>query len=119
MRTLYTIALLVASNTFMTLAWYGHLKWKNAALLQNKFGIIGIVLASWGIAFFEYCMAVPANRIGYGVYSAAQLKTLQEIITLVIFTFFSFLVLEETPNMKTILGFCLIGLGSFFIFQPK
>ena len=74
---------------------------------------------SWGIAFFEYCMAVPANRIGYGVYSAAQLQTLQEIITLVIFTFFSFLVLEETPSMKTILGFCLIGLGSFFIFQPK
>ncbi len=64
-------------------------------------------------------MAVPANRIGYGVYSAAQLKTLQEVITLVIFTFFSFLFLEETPNMKTILGFCLIGLGSFFIFQPK
>ena len=106
------ILLLCASNFFMTCAWYGHLKFTRVSLPLAIF-------VSWAIALFEYCLAVPANRIGYGFYSAAQLKTLQEIITLVIFMIFSFLVLDETPNMRTILGFSLIGLGSFFIFQPK
>ena len=85
---LLTIGLLVASNVFMTFAWYGHLKYKTSALW------IAIV-ASWGIAFFEYCLAVPANRIGHQVYSAAELKTMQEVITLLVFAVFSVLYLGE------------------------
>jgi hypothetical protein len=96
----------------MTCAWYGHLKFPKISLPLAIF-------MSWGIAFFEYCMAVPANRIGYGVYSAAQLKTLQEIITLVIFTFFSFFVLEETPNMKTIFRFLSYRLRLLLHFSAK
>lgn len=106
------ILLLCVSNLFMTTAWYGHLKFP-------KLSMPAAILLSWSIALIEYCLAVPANRIGYGAYSAAQLKTFQEIITLVIFAGFSALVLGEVPNVRTLFGFALIAVGSFFIFQSK
>ena len=87
-RTITPIFLLLISNIFMTFAWYGHLKFKSTALWV-------VILVSWGIALFEYCFQVPANRIGYGVYNAAQLKTIQEVITLVVFSFFSVFYLKE------------------------
>lgn len=104
------IVLLVASNVFMTFAWYGHLKYPNQPLML-------VVLASWGIAFFEYCLAVPANRIGHQVYSAAELKTMQEVITLVVFAFFSTFFLKEALTMNHIVGFAFIALGAFFVFK--
>lgn len=106
------ILLLCVSNLFMTTAWYGHLKFP-------KLTMPAAVLMAWSIALLEYCLAVPANRIGYGVYSAAQLKTFQEIITLVVFAGFSAFVLGEVPNVRTLFGFMLIAAGSFFIFQSK
>jgi len=105
------ILMLVASNVFMTFAWYGHLKFKAAPLLI-------VILAAWSIAFFEYCLAVPANRIGHAVYSAAQLKTIQEIITLIVFVGFSVLYLKEPIGWNHLLGFAFIALGAFFIFRP-
>lgn len=104
------ILMLVASNVFMTFAWYGHLKYKGSPLL------IAIV-ASWAIAFFEYCLAVPANRIGSEVYSTAQLKTIQEVITLVVFAAFSVLYLKEPLGWNHAVGFALIVGGAFFIFH--
>ncbi len=104
------VVLLVASNVFMTLAWYGHLKFGNKPLLL-------VVVVSWGIAFFEYCLAVPANRIGHQVYSAAQLKTLQEVITLVVFAGFSVLYLGERLTLNHAVGFALIALGAWFVFR--
>jgi uncharacterized protein (DUF486 family) len=104
------IILLFVSNIFMTLAWYGHLKYKTSPLL------IAIV-ASWGIAFIEYCFAVPANRIGHQVYSAAELKTMQEIITLLVFAGFSVLYLGEKISWNHLVGFALIAGGAYFIFQ--
>jgi uncharacterized protein (DUF486 family) len=106
------ILLLVASNVFMTLAWYGHLKFKAAPLTL-------VILASWGIAFVEYCLAVPANRIGHEVYSAAQLKTMQEVITLVIFAIFSVVYLKEQITWNHAVGFTLIAAGAFFVFQGR
>ena len=106
------ILLLLASNVFMTFAWYGHLKYKSAPLLV-------VILVSWGIAFFEYCLAVPANRIGHEVYSAAQLKTIQEVITLVVFAVFSVVVLKEQLSWNHAIGFALIAAGAFFIFQGR
>ncbi|QGM99115.1 DMT family protein [Methylocystis parvus] len=106
------IILLCVSNFFMTAAWYGHLKFPRLSLPQA-------IMMGWIIALFEYCLAVPANRIGYGVYSAAQLKTIQEVVTLVIFTVFSFLVLGEAPTWRTMLGFSLIAAGAFFVFETK
>jgi uncharacterized protein len=85
-----TIGLLLASNVFMTFAWYGHLKFKETALVT-------VILISWGIAFFEYCLMVPANRIGHGHFTAAELKTIQEVITLSVFAVFSVLYLKEPP----------------------
>ena len=108
--TLLPILMLFASNVFMTFAWYGHLKFKDHALPM-------VVLASWGIAFFEYWLAVPANRWGNAVYSTAQLKTIQEIITLVVFAGFSVLYLKEPLTMNHIVGFLLIAGGAFFIFK--
>ena len=96
------IMLLTVSNIFMTFAWYGHLKHKSTALWA-------VILISWGIAFFEYCFQVPANRIGSYVYSAAQLKTIQEIITLVVFSAFSVLYLKEEFRWNYLAGFVLIG----------
>lgn len=105
-----TICLLIASNVFMTFAWYGHLKFKTASLIT-------VILISWGIAFFEYCLMVPANRIGHGTFSAAELKTIQEVITLAVFAVFSVLYLREPLHWNHLLGFACIGLGAFFIFH--
>lgn len=94
----------------MTLAWYGHLKFKAMPLYI-------VVLASWGIALVEYCLAVPANRMGHGVYSAAELKTIQEVITLLVFAVFSVVYLKEPLGWNHALGFTLIALGAWCIFQ--
>lgn len=104
-----TVLLLIASNLFMTLAWYGHLKFKAAPLLT-------VILASWGIAFFEYCLQVPANRIGHSHFSAAELKTMQEVITLIVFALFSWLYLNEPLTLRHGLGFLLIAAGAACIF---
>ena len=106
------IALLVASNAFMTFAWYGHLKFKATPLW-------GAVLVSWGIAFLEYWFAVPANRIGSQAYSAAELKTMQEVITLLVFAGFSVLYLKEPIGWHHLVGFALIAAGAFFIFAGR
>ncbi len=103
------IVLLIGSNLFMTVAWYGHLKFKESPLLL-------VILASWAIAFVEYCLAVPANRIGHAVYSAAELKTMQEVITLVMFAGFSVWVLGEPLTWKHAIGFTLIAIGAAVIF---
>ena len=103
------IVLLIGSNLFMTVAWYGHLKFKESPLLL-------VILASWAIAFVEYCLAVPANRIGHAVYSAAELKTMQEVVTLVIFAGFSVWVLGEPLTWKHAIGFTLIAVGAGVIF---
>lgn len=107
---LLTIGLLLASNIFMTFAWYGHLKYKAAPLLI----VIGV---SWLIAFFEYCLQVPANRMGHGYFSAAELKTIQEVITLGVFAVFSLLYLGEPLKWNHLVGFGLIILASWFIFK--
>jgi uncharacterized protein (DUF486 family) len=107
---LLPIALLAMSNVFMTFAWYGHLKFTDRPLWI-------VIVVSWGIAFFEYCLAVPANRWGSEVYSAAQLKTIQEVITLVVFAGFSVLYLKEAFTLNHAVGFALIGLGAFFVFK--
>ncbi|WP_395943040.1 DMT family protein [Brevundimonas sp.] len=104
------ILLLVGSNLFMTYAWYGHLKGDPKPLWFA-------VLASWGVAFFEYWLAVPANRIGHQVYSAAELKTMQEVITLAVFAGFSVLYLGEKLTLNHGVGFAFIALGAFFIFK--
>jgi len=104
-----TIGLLIASNVFMTFAWYGHLKFKAAPLYA-------VILASWGIAFFEYMLQVPANRIGHGYFSAAELKTIQEVITLVVFAVFSVWFLGEPLRWNHAVGFALIAGGAFFVF---
>lgn len=104
------ILLLIASNLFMTLAWYGHLKFTSYPLWI-------VILASWGIALIEYCLAVPANRIGHQVYSAAELKTMQEVITLVVFMIFSVVYLKEAITINHLIGFGFIALGTFFIFK--
>ena len=109
-RTITPIFLLLISNIFMTFAWYGHLKFKSTALWV-------VILVSWGIALFEYCFQVPANRIGYGVYNAAQLKTIQEVITLVVFSFFSVFYLKEQFKWNYLVGFCFIILAVLFIFK--
>ena len=105
-----TIGLLLASNIFMTFAWYGHLKYKSAPLIT-------VILVSWGIAFFEYWLAVPANRFGSAVYSAAELKTMQEVITLVVFAVFSVTFLGERFTVNHMIGFALIAAGALFIFK--
>jgi uncharacterized protein (DUF486 family) len=109
---LWPILLLLASNVFMTFAWYGHLKFKGTALPV-------VILASWGIAFFEYCLAVPANRMGSAVYSAAELKTIQEVITLLVFAGFSVLYLGERITLNHGIGFALICAGAWFVFQAR
>ena len=105
-----TIILLTISNIFMTFAWYGHLKYKSSPLWI----VIGI---SWLIAFFEYCFQVPANRWGHGEFNAAQLKTIQEIITLVVFCVFSVTYLKEDLKWNYLVGFFFIVLAAFFIFK--
>jgi len=105
-----TIILLTISNIFMTFAWYGHLKYKETAIFK-------VILISWGIAFFEYCFQVPANRFGHGQFSAAQLKIIQEFITLVVFSVFSITYLKEGLKWNYIVGFALILLAVFFVFK--
>ena len=107
---IWPVVMLFASNIFMTFAWYGHLKHKGTAIFLA-------IIVSWGIAFFEYCLAVPANRIGYGAYSAAELKTLQEVITLIIFAGFAVFWLGEKLTVNHLIGFGLIAAGAFFIFK--
>ena len=107
---IWPVLMLIASNIFMTFAWYGHLKHKGSALFLA-------IVASWGIAFFEYVLAVPANRIGSEVYSTAQLKTIQEVITLAVFALFSVFWLKESITINHVIGFALIAFGASFIFR--
>jgi uncharacterized protein (DUF486 family) len=104
------IVLLLASNVFMTFAWYGHLKFTDRPLWL-------VVIVSWMIAFVEYCFAVPANRIGHTVFSGAELKTIQEVITLLVFAVFSVGYLREALTWNHAVGFALIALGAFFVFK--
>ena len=104
------ILLLMASNLLMTTAWYGHLRFKEVPLGW-------VIVASWAIAFIEYCLAVPANRWGSAVYSTAQLKTIQEIVTLIIFAGFSVLYLRETFTWNYAVGFAFVAAGAYFIFN--
>jgi uncharacterized protein (DUF486 family) len=106
------IGLLFASNVFMTFAWYGHLKFKSKPLLI-------VILVSWGIALFEYCLQVPANRIGSDVASAAQLKVIQEVITFLVFAVFSYLYLRQSPTVNDAIAFAMIVVAvSISLFQP-
>jgi hypothetical protein len=104
------IVLLIGSNVFMTTAWYWHLRYKEVSLLY-------VILISWGLAFIEYCLAVPANRFGNAVYNAAQLKTMQEVITFGVFAVFSFVYLREPITLSQGFGFALIVAGAFFVFH--
>jgi len=104
------ILLLIASNVFMTFAWYGQLRVEHRAMWL-------IVLTSWGIAFFEYCLAVPANFIGRRAYEPSELKAMQEVITLSVFAVFSVLWLKEPVTLNHAIGFALIALGAFFVFK--
>jgi uncharacterized protein (DUF486 family) len=104
------ILLLIASNVFMTLAWYGHLRFKETPLIT-------VIFIAWGIAFIEYCLAVPANRFGSAVYTTAQLKTIQEVITLLVFAGFSVVYLKEPITWNYAIGFALIAAGAFFVFR--
>lgn len=121
MKIYLTLLLLVFSNVFMTLAWYGHLKLAHWKPLANT-GLFTFILVSWGIAFFEYCLQVPANRIGYagngGPFNLWQLKVLQEVITLVVFTLFTLLVFRnETLRWNHLVGFVCLVLAVYFIFK--
>ena len=105
-----TVGLLILSNIFMTIAWYGHLKYKQAPLWK-------VIFLSWLIAFVEYCFQVPANRFGHYQFSAAQLKTIQEVITLVVFCVFSVVYLKEELKWNYLIGFCMMIGAVFFIFK--
>ncbi|HYH04703.1 MAG TPA: DMT family protein [Bacillota bacterium] len=105
-----TVILLLISNIFMTFAWYGHLKFKEAPMVQ-------VILISWLIAFAEYCFQVPANRIGHQHFSAAQLKIIQEVITLVVFSVFSVFYLKEGLKWNYLVGFMMILGAVFFVFK--
>lgn len=105
-----TVILLLLSNVFMTFAWYGHLKYRSSPLILA-------ILVSWGIAFFEYCFQVPANRMGSYQFSTVQLKTIQEVITLLVFCFFSYFYLNEPIKINQIIGFVFIILAAYFIFS--
>lgn len=109
MRSFAPIALLVASNLFMTVAWYGHLKFKDKPLLL-------VIVVSWAIALIEYCLAVPANRLGHGTYSAAELKTIQEVITMLVFAGFSVTYLGESLRWNHAVGFVLLVAAAAFVF---
>ena len=109
-RSVYPVLLLIISNVFMTFAWYGHLRHKNSALWL-------VILTSWGIAFFEYCFHVPANRIGHGFYNATPLKVMQEVITLCVFVVFSVFYLKEEFKWNHLAGFLLIILAVFLVFK--
>jgi uncharacterized protein (DUF486 family) len=104
------IALLIGSNIFMTIAWYWHLRYKEIPIFQ-------VILISWGLAFIEYCMAIPANRFGSAVYTTARLKTMQEVITFAVFAVFSVIYLREPITLSQGFGFALIAGGAFFVFH--
>jgi uncharacterized protein len=104
------VLLLIGSNIFMTTAWYWHLRYKEVPIFY-------VILISWGLAFFEYCMVVPANRFGNAVYTTAQLKTIQEVITFVVFIVFSYFYLREPITLSQGFGFSLIAAGAFFVFH--
>lgn len=110
LRPFAPVILLTISNIFMTFAWYGHLKYKSTALWV-------VILVSWGIALLEYCFQVPANRIGHEYFDAAQLKIMQEVITLVVFSVFSVTYLKENLKWNYIVGFLFIVLAVFFVFK--
>lgn len=119
MKGLYTIGLLILSNAFMTIAWYGHLKFST---LNNRVGLLSIILISWGIAFFEYCFQVPANRIGFreqgGPFSLVELKVIQEVISLLVFSVFTLLVFRnEVLRWNHAVGFVFLILAVYFIFR--
>ena len=120
-KALYTIGLLILSNTFMTFAWYGHLKFKEMKWLDG-YGLFAVILISWGIAFFEYCFQVPANRIGFqgngGPFALVELKVIQEVITLLVFVVFSVIFFKtETFRMNHLIGFVFLVLAVYFIFK--
>ena len=120
-KAIASLILLILANIFMTIAWYGHLKFKDVSWL-HRVGLIGAILISWGIAFVEYCFQVPANKIGYegngGPFSLMQLKVIQEVITLVIFVIFSLLFFKnETFRWNHAVGFCFLILAVYFIFK--
>ncbi|HEY7532156.1 MAG TPA: DMT family protein [Nitrospiraceae bacterium] len=112
MALLLVITLLLFSNVFMTLAWYGHLRFMNRPIWL-------MVLASWGIAFFEYCLQVPANRVGYASLTAYQLKTIQEVITLTVFILFAHVYMGEGFKPKHLVGFTLLALAAWTVFQDR
>lgn len=120
MKVLYTILLLVVSNVFMTFAWYGHLKLQEMKVVSN-WPLLGIILLSWGVALFEYCFQVPANRLGFvgngGPFTLMQLKIIQEVITLTVFTLFSVLLFKgETLQWNHLASFGCLVLAVFFAF---
>ena len=121
MKGLLSISLLLVSNVFMTLAWYGHLRLKQMPAFSHM-GLIATIFLSWGIAFLEYCAQVPANRIGFaengGPFNLWQLKVIQEVISLVVFTGFTLLTFkEETLRMNHVIGFALLAAAVYFLFK--
>lgn len=119
MKGIYTILLLIFSNVFMTFAWYGHLKFQHIGFFQRT-GLLGVILASWLIAFFEYCLMVPANRFGYqengGAFTLVQLKVIQEVITLLVFTVFTLVLFKnEALKWNHLVGFVFLVLAVYFI----
>ena len=123
MKAVYTIALLIGSNIFMNLAWYGHLRFKDISRLKET-GLFTVILISWGLAFFEYCLQVPANRIGFtgqgGPFNLMQLKIIQEVITLVVFVLFSMLIFpSESLRWNHLAAFACLILAVYFVFYGK
>lgn len=121
MKGLYTVILLMMSNTFMTVAWYGHLKLKTMSRYEN-IGLFMVILMSWGIAFFEYMLQVPANRIGFretgGPFSLVELKVIQEVISITVFTVFTLIVFRnEHFRLNHLIGFFFLVLAVYFIFK--
>lgn len=121
MRAVLTVSLLIASNAFMTFAWYGHLKFREMSWSKNL-GLVSLILISWGIALFEYMLQVPANRIGFremgGPFSLVELKVIQEVITLTVFVIFSLVFFKtETLRLNHIIGFVFLILAVYFIFK--
>lgn len=110
---MYTILLLILSNCFMTVAWYGHLRYGHAWPLWKA------ILVSWGIALFEYCLAVPANRLGFGEFSGFQLKIIQEVVTITVFIVFAITFLKEKLAWNYLVAFALLGVAAFFAFAFK
>lgn len=121
MKSVYTVLLLVLSNTFMTFAWYGHLKFRTISRFENL-SLLAIILISWGVALFEYSLQVPANRIGYsgngGPFSLVELKVIQEVTSLLVFTLFTLIVFrDEHFRINHLIGFMFLVLAVYFVFK--